>query len=267
MVGKRFNLVIKLPNGEERNYSSGWTKARKAVAKTNAIKNAIDDGVIDWIEGRNEVGAIAKSPSSVVAVTSPSKALDELLECCKIWRKDRVAPHFIVTKDDARQREKDVHFDPSTIAAEAYSLVVGCILEIKLSDTIWKAWSVEAQFRLPSDAKEEVLLLALSEGALDFVRHGDGQKTPGEITTTPKPSAAISQESALPSVVHGPRRSTVLLQDWVQSFPHALPHNVGVDRGNETPQCWLQNYCKPKKGGATVGLHFTFTRGENISRE
>ncbi|KAJ7645849.1 hypothetical protein B0H17DRAFT_1103805 [Mycena rosella] len=92
---------------------------------------------------------------------------EEIEDCCREWRGHLVRAEWFEFED-----------------AKAWN-THGAVLRIQLAPHCYRVYSCEPIFDSASNAREHCAGLAIGEGVLEFIRHGNGQTAPQSDTTPP----------------------------------------------------------------------------------
>ncbi|KAF9560441.1 hypothetical protein CPC08DRAFT_476235 [Agrocybe pediades] len=226
--GKQCILTIARPGGASRSYTSGVASLSRADLKGLAAQAAIDLGAIEFITVGDKDALKAKkgllqNPLDVIDLDGPdatpgpdedpqnkasTSKLDPIEEplknienCCYEWRAGKIKPHWF-------------SFSPGK------KKTYGAAMRISLNSHAFRAYSVDAVYETPKEAKLECAKAALKEGVLDFIKYGNGQTEPTAFndddvvesmsdTGTPPPSKAMD------------------LQEFFASLPKPFPEDLG----------------------------------------
>lgn len=104
-------------------------------------------------------------------------------------------------------------------------------------------------FENRADAKKDCARVALEQGVLDFIKHGNGQTVPA----APPPVDDVLDE---PATDEKPRPQTMTLQGFYETLPKPLPEPVGEKTALEiNAPGWLNTTMQLAKG-ARLSTHF-----------
>ncbi|KAF7361272.1 hypothetical protein MSAN_01159600 [Mycena sanguinolenta] len=213
---KRCILTITRPDGSSRSYKTEPEFIRKNDARARAATIAIEHGAIDFIvhgdsdelkakKGvlvapleNNQPIASSSKLSSESRLETPTACVREIDTCCREWRGDRVKPYWLSFRD-------------SHILTNH-----GAVLKIQLAPHCWRVYSCQPAFDSVSEAREHCANLAIDEGVLEFIKHGNGQ-------TAPKSDLTSSSETRFEDSKHD-----------LQSFYESLPRPFAEDFGEKT---------------------------------
>ncbi|KAK7018602.1 hypothetical protein R3P38DRAFT_2983443 [Favolaschia claudopus] len=174
-------LTITRPDGSTRSYKTEPKHRRMVDAKLQAATIATELGAMDFIAHGDPDELKAKkgvllAPLEVHRLPSASEpeqilqslnitSVAEIEACCRIWRGDRV--------------------EPSWFSFSTPSNKWGAALKIQLALHCYHVYSSEPSFNSSSDAMKQCADLAITEGVLEFIKHGNGQATPQSDNTIP----------------------------------------------------------------------------------
>ncbi|KAJ6510419.1 hypothetical protein C8R45DRAFT_388254 [Mycena sanguinolenta] len=229
---KRCILTITRPDGSSRSYKTEpefFRKKKDARAKAAAI--AIEHGAIDFIvhgdsdELKAKKGVLVApldqpiASSSKLSSESPSEAptarVREIDACCRDWRGDQVKLYWLDFQNSVW-----THY--------------GAALKIQLAPHCWRVYSCQPIFGSASEAREHCANLAIDEGVLEFIKHGNGQMTPKSDFT---PS-----ETRFENLKHD-------LQSFYESLPRPLAEAFGEKTAAEiNAPAWLGSLLANAKG-------------------
>jgi hypothetical protein len=194
-------LTISRPNGLSRSYRTKAEFARKPEAKMAAASSAIKLGALSFIkfgdttkrglvlakldagvkkdEGDTEVGLKSGNEGQSGEDIEGTKAIAEIDRCCFEWRAGSVIPKWVYLVE-----KKLPEGDSSILLYTKHDLMAliafGCALKLSLSSHIQRTYSVlvSSDYTKKSHAKAACAKLALEQGVIEFIRHGDGLKEP-----------------------------------------------------------------------------------------
>ncbi|KAJ7730878.1 hypothetical protein DFH07DRAFT_848247 [Mycena maculata] len=265
---KQCILTITRPDGSVRSYKSNPTFRRKNDAKAQVATIAIEHGALDFIiRGDSDalkakkgvllapLGEKDKDKQQPVASTSnissntrsgkrfvpeagtPMPRYDEIAACCRKWRGTLVYPSWL-------------DFDTCNKH--------GAVLKIQLAPHCYRVYSCDPTFDSPSTAREHCAEIAVTEGVLEFIRHGNGQTAPQSDLT--KPSLPHARQI-------GSARS---LQRALQLFYEELPRPFEEPFGDKTASeinapGWLSNILASAKGARFTSEFYSFVTTSDIS--
>ncbi|KAF8840465.1 hypothetical protein BDN67DRAFT_644579 [Paxillus ammoniavirescens] len=252
---KQCILTITRPDRTKRSYATQPSFAKKNEAKAEAAKTAIEMGALDFLmNGEGDTAkpkrglvlssvAIARADTaSAGPVASTSKttndagsSIDEIEKCCAEWRAGCVAPHWVG------------FFEPKLGHKQ------GCALRIQLSPNVVRVYLSDSTFDTYPDAKAACAKAAVSEGVLDFIKHGNGQTRP--LLPTPFSPSASSGQAA--SIVNA--RTPLTLQSFYDSLPRPFPEPFETNDAVEiNAPGWLNGMVQNARGGK-LAITFLFT--------
>ncbi|TEB26458.1 hypothetical protein FA13DRAFT_1816903 [Coprinellus micaceus] len=186
-----------------RCYSTSSEFTRRSDAKGEAARIAIDMDVIGFLKSASSanisrdratlLARAAERPAAQVDIQAGMKARQDIDRICKEWRVGVTPEYTLYRHRKGKERE------------------TGCALRISLTPHVRRVFSTGTDFSDPEVAKAACALLALEEGVVDFIMHGNGQKA--------KPQAISDQ----PLLTLPPRQIPSYIQMSVQEFFDALP--------------------------------------------
>ncbi|KAJ6632559.1 hypothetical protein B0H10DRAFT_1977804 [Mycena sp. CBHHK59/15] len=230
---KQCILTVIRPNGVARTYKTEPIFRRKNDAKAQAATIAIQHGVLDFIahgdsaalKGKKGVLLVpldkndAQQPVASTSKLSSNSRIKELEICCRDWR-------------GAASRPLWTDFDDPKIWNKH-----GTALRIQLAPHCYRVYSCDPTFDSPSKAREYCANLAVDEGVLDFIQHGNGQKEPQ------------SDISSLPGLVHSQQATSPRsLKAFNDSLPRPFEEPDKTVAEINAPH-WLSNLLAACKGG------------------
>ncbi|KAJ7471819.1 hypothetical protein FB451DRAFT_1089898, partial [Mycena latifolia] len=185
---KQCILTITRPDGAVRSYKSKPIHRRKNDAKAQAASVAVEHHALDFIlHGDSDalkakkgvllapldaqpVASTSSDPQGAKRLVPESGAqmprCKEIEDCCSEWRGLLVRPEWFDFED---ARSWGNH---------------GAVLRIQLAPHCARVYSCPPTFDSPSKARETVAELAIGEGVLEFIRHGNGQTAPQADTSS-----------------------------------------------------------------------------------
>ncbi|KAF8530070.1 hypothetical protein BU17DRAFT_78612 [Hysterangium stoloniferum] len=252
-------LTITRPNGVSRSYRTKPEFSRRTEAKVAAATSAIKLGCVNFIKNGDESGrpkrgillakldagskkeegdGAAGNPDPANgesgATTIPDTAVVDLENACTEWRAGTVSPQW-------------VYFHEPKVT-NAY----GCAVKISLSPHIQRTYSVliSNEYHKKSLAKAACAKLAIVQGALDFIKHGDGLErpviAPMGVALNPDPSPFPISNSAMTS------------QAFYASLPKPMPEQIPIKANGEINGLgWLNSMVQITKGSRmTISFHW-----------
>ncbi|KIK81641.1 hypothetical protein PAXRUDRAFT_832706 [Paxillus rubicundulus Ve08.2h10] len=250
---KQCILTITRPDRTKRSYATQPTFAKKNEAKAEAAKTAIEMGALEFL--MNGGGEAAKPKRGLVLssvaradtagagpVASTSKttndavsSINEIERCCAEWRAGSVAPHWVG------------FFEPKLGHKQ------GCALRIQLSPNVVRVHLSDSTFDTYPEAKLACAKAAVSEGVLDFIKHGNGQTRP--LLPIPFSPPASSGQATL--IVNA--RTPLTLQSFYDSLPRPFPESFETNDAVEiNAPGWLNGMVQSARGGK-LAITFLFT--------
>ncbi|KAJ7216950.1 hypothetical protein B0H12DRAFT_1329442 [Mycena haematopus] len=234
---KQCILTITRPDGSTRSYKTEPEFHRKTDAKAQAATIAIEHGAIDFIvhgdsdelkakkgvllaplEDDQPLASTSKlSSGSRSEPETPTVLVGEIDKCCLEWRGDQVKPYWL-------------DFQDSHILTNH-----GAVLKIQLAPHCWHVYSCQPTCDSPSEAREHCAELAIDEGVLEFIKHGNGQ-------TAPKSDLASSSRTPFELLKHD-------LQSFYESLPRPFAEPFEEKTATEiNAPGWLGNLLANAKG-------------------
>ncbi|KIJ06047.1 hypothetical protein PAXINDRAFT_20735 [Paxillus involutus ATCC 200175] len=129
----------------------------------------------------------------------------------------------------------------------------GCALRIQLSPNVVRVYLSDSTFDTYPEAKVACAKAAVSEGVLDFIKHGNGQTRP--LLPTPFSPPASSEQAA--SIVNA--RTPLTLQSFYDSLPRPFPEPFETNDAVEiNAPGWLNGMIQNARGGK-LAITFLFT--------
>ncbi|KAI6012238.1 hypothetical protein EDC04DRAFT_741974 [Pisolithus marmoratus] len=236
---KQCILTIARHDGTQRSYTTQPMFSKKAEAKAEVSRIAIEMGALEFLLS----GLSAVASSSIQVQPAVESFVDIIEGFCIQWRAGRVAPRWI------------------TLTEPKLGLKYGCALQVKLSPHVDHVYMTEPTFDTYDEAKDACAKAAISEGALHFIKHGDGQVRPH----SPRQSPNLPSDEGIKHLEH--RKPPLTLQNFFDSLPRPLPETFDTsDAYRINASAWLSSLIQNSKGGkfaatfyyisgATPGLH------------
>ncbi|KAF8519305.1 hypothetical protein JB92DRAFT_2786838 [Gautieria morchelliformis] len=256
-VGKSCILTVSRPNGLSRSYRTKAEFTRNTDAKIAAASSAIKLGAVNFIRhgdtsavgGRRGLvlakldAGVKKDEGDTEALlknaidakggddSDGDRAVAEIEKCCFDWRAGSVIPRWVF------------------LVEKKISDAFGCALKISLSSNVQRTYSVLVSIDHPrkSLAKAACAKLALEQGVIEFIKHGDGLKEPIVVPF-------VGAEATLP-----PTPPTgMTLQAFHAALPKPLPDQIGTkSSGESNAVAWLNTMVQTAKGSRmTVTFHW-----------
>lgn len=117
-------------------------------------------------------------------------------------------------------------------------------MEIRLSPHLSKVYSTNTIYDTDFHAKQACAKLALEQGVLNFVKHGDGQSQPAAAA-----GACKDDEKATDSKDSTPAAG-LSLQSFYETLPKPFPETVGDKTAAEiNAPAWLNSAIQTARGG------------------
>ncbi|KAG2075717.1 hypothetical protein BDR04DRAFT_1091342 [Suillus decipiens] len=250
---KKCILTISRPNGSTRSYATDPVYSRKSDAKSAAATLAIEMGALDFIshgdpeELKLKRGLVLASINSsqnqertraeIGSTEHPdsNNAIEQIETCCAEWRGGSIAPHWVAL------------LEPKVGHTQ------GCALRIELSPHVIKVYASDTIYNTYNEAKAACAEAALREGALDFIKHGNGQLRPAspQVYSTPTSSDinGVSANKQPPST----------LQAFYESLPRPFPESFESKDANEFGAPGYMNTLVQNTRGGKLTTTFIFT--------
>lgn len=254
---KQCILTIKRPNGASRSYKTEAVFKKRADAKSEVCGMAIDRGALDFIlTGESEVLKAKKGDvdgdslsGGVVPVlqTLPTPKESEpvkiIEDCCAEWRAGKVKPHWVSLGESK--------------VGHGVRNRYGAALRISLTPHAFRAYSTGSLYASRQEAKAVCAKIALEEGVLEYIKHGNGQT---ERPKTDNGSDSVKEENVTPE----PEAGALSLQEFYESLPQPFPEPVGDKTAYEiNGPAWLNTALQTTRGAR---LMTTFTWITNSSQ-
>ncbi|KAG1767160.1 hypothetical protein EV702DRAFT_1147624 [Suillus placidus] len=250
---KKCILTISRPNGSTRSYATDPVYSRKSDAKSAAATLAIEMGALDFIT-RGDPEELKLKRGLVLASINSSQnqertraeigsthdqdgnnAIEQIETCCAEWRGGSIAPHWVAL------------LEPKVGHTQ------GCALRIELSPHVIKIYASDTIYNTYNEAKAACAEGALREGALDFIKHGNGQLRPAspQLYSTPS-SSDINGVSAN-------KQPPLTLQAFYESLPRPFPESFESKDANEIGAPGYMNTLVQNARGGKLTTTFIFT--------
>ncbi|KAF9467629.1 hypothetical protein BDZ94DRAFT_1248588 [Collybia nuda] len=261
---KQCILTITRPNGSVRAYKTEPIFTRKTDAKAHAANIAVDMAALEFIaSGDSEVLKQKKGLllSSLDAADPETREEEELVvepsvddgpvkvieSCCVEWRAGAVRPHWV----EYQEPQNGQGF--------------GAALRIQLAPHSSRVYSTDTVYGTNLDAKIGCANVALQEGVLDYIKHGNGQTEPAV------PSDRVDDRVPEPLTN---LTSALSLQAFYETLPQPFPEPVADKTASEiNAPVWLNTLLQSARGarlkpkfiwmmGVIHGLHGCILRLE-----
>ncbi|KAG9312604.1 hypothetical protein JVU11DRAFT_7001 [Chiua virens] len=232
LKSKQCILTITKPDGAQRSYITQPVFAKKNEAKSQAAKIAIDMGALDFLSMFDEVHLHEDVNAVSVAISDeiPAQSVQDIEAGCREWRAGHVTPHWAPFPDPKLMHKQ------------------GCALRIQLSSHVLRVYLADPTFDSFSDAQDACAKVAISEGVLDFIKHGNGQTRPSS------PSPVFVPTTLLPPAV-----TPWTLQTFYDSLPRPFPESFETNDASEINALgWLNTMVQHARGGKLI-MSFFFT--------
>ncbi|KAF7290552.1 hypothetical protein MIND_01295300 [Mycena indigotica] len=206
---KRCVVTITRPGGEARAFRSPVNCASAEEAEEVAAGVALERGVAEFIavgdeeEVRAAKGTLLVSLDKQAPVIEVLTAVGHIEECCREWRGPSVEPAWYTF---------------------AGSNSYGACLKIALSPHNYRVYSCSPEFATPLTAQQKCAAIALDEGVLDFIMHGNGQTKPTPISRNSSDHVSVPWS----------------LQAFFETIPRPLEEDFGARTAPQIqPVGWL----------------------------
>lgn len=124
----------------------------------------------------------------------------------------------------------------------------GCALQIELSPHSLRVYSSDTKYDTVAEAKAVCAKVALDQGVLEYIRHGNGQTEPEKPTVASSNADTDPQESGNEAVYTS--ASPLTLQSFYETFPQPFPENFGDKAAAEiNAPSWLNSTIQLARGG------------------
>ncbi|KAH7922432.1 hypothetical protein BV22DRAFT_1131453 [Leucogyrophana mollusca] len=248
---KQCVLTITLRDGSKRSYTTKPTFSRKNEAKAEAAKIAIEMGALEFLfKGDPDaskanrglvlasIGPPQDNQTTMSASTSQTEATDPSVSaieaCCVEWRAGSVVPHWVAL------------FEPKIGHKQ------GCALRIELSPHSVRVYSSDTVFATYAEAKSACAKIAVDEGVLEFIKHGNGQTRPVSPQLFIR---TISDEVPNPSQAAQP----LTLQGFYDTLPRPFPEDFKEKSASDiNAPGWLNSMIQAARG-SKLTTTFIFT--------
>ncbi|KIM64482.1 hypothetical protein SCLCIDRAFT_115071 [Scleroderma citrinum Foug A] len=242
---KQCILTITRPDGTKRSYATQPAFAKKAEAKAEASRIAIDMDALDFITfGETSSSSTPSSgPSNDVGLSPPgqrddgSSSVSIIEKCCVQWRPASITPHWVA-------------FTDSKLSSK-----YGFALQIQLSPHVERVYMSQPICDTYEEAKEACAKAAIAEGVLNFIKHGNGQVRPP--SPKPLPDSPTNERDGQSSNSTAP----LALQTFFDSLPRPFPEKFDSNDAHKiNAPGWLHSLIQSARGGK-LGMSYFFTSG------
>ncbi|KZT29065.1 hypothetical protein NEOLEDRAFT_1167102 [Neolentinus lepideus HHB14362 ss-1] len=177
--------------------SSGLNMYMTPLGETKAVASSDEDSTLD-------------DQGSVPPFDSGGGPIERIADCCREWRAGLVEPLWLRLSDPKLSGK------------------YGFALQIKLSPSCQRSYSVDTIYESVEEAQRSCATLAIDQGALDFIKYGGGQTQPAPRTSEVRPA-------------DDPRKTYASLQDFFDAFPpKSLTLPGGVENLSDfNPSKWF----------------------------
>ena len=264
---KRCILTITRPNGIQRSYQTPGVYSRKNEAKSQTAALAIEMGALDFIATgdpdptKPKKGLVlapldATSESNSVVPQSEGPAVQEIEACCIEWRTGRVKPYWVALNEPKFGTSACVN-NISFGHKLTENKEQGCALRIELSPHAIRVYSSETKYETLAEAKAACAKVAIDQGVLEYIRHGNGQTGPEKPPISMPDADADAQEAHTKATYTPPTPLT--LQAFYETFPQPFPENLGDKSAAEiNAPSWLNTAIQGARG-AKLSTNFIWT--------
>ncbi|KAI6001819.1 hypothetical protein EDD15DRAFT_2227665 [Pisolithus albus] len=249
---KQCILTIVRNDGTQRSYTTQPIFSKKAEAKAEVSKIAIEIGALEFLmfgetkERKGPRNSPASSASDGLSAGASSSAqvqpaekssVDVIESCCIEWRAERVSPRWIA------------------LTEPKLGLKHGCALLIKLSSHLDRVYMSEPTFDTYDEARDACAKAAISEGVLHFIKHGDGRVRPLSPRQSPSPLLDVKNKHS------GHCKLPLTLQNFFDTLPRPFPEALDTnDAYKINAPTWLSSLIQNSKGGK-LAMTFNFISG------
>lgn len=175
---------------------------------------------------------------------------------------------------------------PIPTEQELEALKQGCALKIEISQHTVRVYSVHHKYATRAEAKAAVAGLAVKQGALEFIKHANGQTEPmvfineldGDasenlnrdvIAETAEMEKEVNIEATAVNVTlkrHQIPLNAMTLQGFTNALPKPLPETPGLKPiGDGNPVGWINTAVQMARG-SKMGLVWTYLSNAKLSR-
>lgn len=187
------------PNGSSRSYRTKPEFSRKSDAKLAAASLALRMGAVPFlrwgeesqrmklakldakVSEKKDDSANKSGASGEEAFAEGERAVLQIENCCTEWRAGSVIPQWIYLVDP-KQHNGECTPIFITFDLKRIYIAFGCAVKISLSPHVQRTYSVlvSIDYQRKTVAKAACGKLAVEEGILEFIKHGDGLDKPLE---------------------------------------------------------------------------------------
>ncbi|KAG2157757.1 uncharacterized protein EDB93DRAFT_1124492 [Suillus bovinus] len=250
---KKCILTISRPNGSTRSYATDPIYSRKSDAKSAAATLAIEMGALDFITHGDPEELKLKRGLVLASINSSqnqertgaemgstehldsNNAIEQIETCCAEWRGNSIAPHWVAL------------LEPKVGHTQ------GCALRIELSPHVIKVYASDTIYNTYNEAKVACAEAALREGALEFIKHGNGQLRPAS------PKLYLTSSSSDINGVSANKQPPSTLQAFYESLPRPFPESFESKDANEVGAPGYMNTLVQNTRGGKLTTTFIFT--------
>lgn len=260
-LAKRCVLTIVRPNGARKSYTTPGMFSRKNEAKAQTAALSIEMGALAFItagetDSSNVKNGLVLAPlnahdsNAAPEVESPclqeDSAIIQIEECCKEWRAGRVKPLWVPLADLRSPISTYCSFSHSSFRLTASGEGKGYALRITLSPHSLRVYSTDTEFLTSVEAKAACAKIALDQGVLEFIKHGNGQVDPE------KKSAYISEIDTQVGgdTIDSVQLTRLTLQEFYDTLPQPFPENFrSRSVADINGPSWLNTAMQSARGG------------------
>ncbi|KAG8820911.1 hypothetical protein FRC17_009988 [Serendipita sp. 399] len=302
-------LTITRPNGRKRSYTSGPCFSKRSDAKERAAAVALEMGAMEFIK-YGDIDAKSRSLLNIGPTQGPSKlkgyeegkgvSLSDTLDvevddsnikaisdCCLEWRAGVVKPVYLYFSEPTFVPRSELQGKKAKtpIQEDLTGLKQGCALSITLSQHTTRVYSVHHIYSTRGEAKSAVAAVAIKQGVIDFIRHGNGQKSAmvfireldgdaNENLNMEVISRQIPQEKEISIEAtsvnftlkkHQIPLDAMTLQAFTNSLPKPFPETDGLKPlGDSNPVGWLNTAVQAARG-SRMTITWTYLSNAKLS--
>jgi hypothetical protein len=174
--------------------------------------------------------------------------VQEIEDCCVEWRAGRVKPYWVALNEPKFGTSACDQFHSWNRIQLDTNLEQGCALRIELSPHSIRVYSSEVKYDTITEARAACAKVALDQGVLEFIKHGNGQVGPEKPPAAVPEADADAQEAETKSKYTPPTPLT--LQVFYEMFPQPFPENFGDKSAVEiNAPSWLNTTIQGARGG------------------
>lgn len=265
-------MTITRPNGARKSYTTPAVFTRKNEAKAQTTALAIEMGALEFIAtGETDSSKIknglvlaplqahdgAAAAEAEAPVEPEDPAVIRIEECCVEWRVGRVKPYWVALKEQKFGSSKWNEYQIGEFLTIIPAAEQGSALRIELSPHSLRVYSTDTKYDTLSEAKAACARLALDQGILEFIKHGNGQVDP-EKPLSPTSDADVDVQEAETKTDSSPL-PPLTLQAFYETFPQPFPGDFGDKSAAEiNAPSWLNTAIQSARG-AKLSSNFVWT--------